>query len=97
VIGISPTGQNKAGRSDAQANRHLMELATGLSRQFRSSSDQPLPFVDIELHQTFAAHFQQQGLACFLIPDIGAFHDFIDLERLLAKRAQDIFSITRHD
>jgi hypothetical protein len=61
------------------------------------SSDQPSPFVDIELHQTFVSHFQQEGLASFLVDDIGAFHDLIDLERLLAERAQDIFSIVQHD
>jgi hypothetical protein len=53
--------------------------------------------VDIELHQAFVAHFQQEGLASFLIHDIGAFHDFVDLERLLAERAQDIFSIIQQD
>jgi hypothetical protein len=53
--------------------------------------------VDIELDQAFVAHFQQQGLARFLIHDIGAFHDFVDLERLLAERAQDIFSIIQQD
>jgi hypothetical protein len=53
--------------------------------------------VDIELHQAFVSHFQQQGLASFLIHDIGAFHDFVDFERLLAERAQDIFSIIQHD
>jgi hypothetical protein len=61
------------------------------------SSDEPSPFVDIELHQAFVSHFQQQGLASFLIHDIGAFHDFVDFERLLAERAQDIFSIIQHD
>jgi len=61
------------------------------------SSDQPSPFVDIELHQTFVSHFQQEGLASFLVDDIGAFHDLIDLERLLAERAQDFFSIIEHD
>ena len=49
--------------------------------------------MNIELYQTFASHFQQEGLADFLIHDIGAFHDLIDFERLLAERAQDIFSI----
>jgi hypothetical protein len=53
--------------------------------------------VDIELHQAFVAHFQQQGLASFLIHDIGAFHDFVDFEGLLAKRPQDVFSIIQHD
>src|SRR6266550_826510 len=64
---------------------------------FSESSDEPSPFVDIELHQAFVSHFQQQGLASFLIHDIGAFHDFVDFERLLAERAQDIFSIIQHD
>jgi hypothetical protein len=36
-------------------------------------------------------------LADFLITDIGAFHDLVDFERLLAERAQDIFSIIQHD
>jgi hypothetical protein len=53
--------------------------------------------VDIELHQAFVSHFQQEGLASFLIHDIGAFHDLVDFERLLAERAQDIFSIIQHD
>jgi hypothetical protein len=53
--------------------------------------------VDIELHQAFVSHFQQEGLASFLIHDIGAFHDFVDFERFLAERAQDIFSIIQHD
>jgi hypothetical protein len=53
--------------------------------------------VNIELYQTFASHFQQEGLAGFLIHDIGAFHDLIDFERLLAERAQDILSVIQHD
>jgi hypothetical protein len=61
------------------------------------SSDEPSPFVDIELNQAFVSHFQQEGLASFLIHDIGAFHDFVDFERLLAERAQDIFSIIQHN
>ncbi len=64
---------------------------------FSESSDEPSPFVDIELHQAFVSHFQQQGLASFLICDIGAFHDFVNLERLLAERIQDILSIIQHD
>jgi succinate dehydrogenase flavin-adding protein (antitoxin of CptAB toxin-antitoxin module) len=36
-------------------------------------------------------------LASFLIRDIGAFHDFVNLERLLAERDHDIFSIIQHD
>ena len=60
-------------------------------------SDEPSSFVNIELYQTFASHFQQEGLADFLIHDIGAFHDLIDFERLLAERAQDILSVIQHD
>jgi hypothetical protein len=63
----------------------------------RASTDQPSAFVDVELHQTFVPHFQQEGLASLLIRNIGAFHNFIDLERLLAERVQDIFSIIQHD
>ena len=59
--------------------------------------DAPSPFVDIELHQAFVSHFQQEGLASFFIHDIGAFHDLVQFERLLAERAQDIFSIIQHD
>jgi hypothetical protein len=34
--------------------------------------------VDIELHQAFVSHFQQEGLASLFIRDIGAFHDIMD-------------------
>ena len=53
--------------------------------------------MDIELHQAFVSHFQQEGLANFFIQDIGAFHDLAHFERLLAERTQDIFSIIQHD
>jgi len=52
--------------------------------------------VNIEFDQAFVSHFQQERLAGFLIQDIGAFHDLVDFERLLAERAQDIFSIIQH-
>jgi len=64
---------------------------------FTKSRDDPSPFVDVELHQAFLSHFQQKGLASFLIHDIGALHDLVDFQRLLAKRAQDIFSIIQHN
>src|SRR6266404_2455004 len=67
------------------------------SQQFRGSSDEPSPIVNIEFHQTFAAHFQKEGLAGFLIDDIGAFHDLVDFERLLAEHTQDILPIIQHD
>ena len=53
--------------------------------------------MDVELDQTFVAHFQKESLASFRIRDIGAPCDLIDCERLLAERAQDIFSIIQHD
>ena len=67
------------------------------SQQFRGSSDEPPPIVNIEFHQTFAAHFQKEGLAGFLIHDIGAFHDLVDFERLLAEHTQDILPIIQRD
>jgi hypothetical protein len=64
---------------------------------FTNSRDDPSPFVDVELHQAFLSHFQQEGLASFLIHNIGALHDLVNFQRLLAKRAQDIFSIIQHN
>jgi hypothetical protein len=61
------------------------------------SSDEPSSFVNIELYQTIFSHFQQKGLARLLVRDIGTFHDFVDFERLLAERAQDILSFIQHD
>jgi hypothetical protein len=34
-------------------------ISAGRSPQFRVSSDEPLPFVDIEHHQAFVPHFQE--------------------------------------
>jgi hypothetical protein len=55
--------------------------------------DRPLAFVDVELHDAFIPHFQQQGLACFIIHDVGALFYLEGLEGLFAKRAQNMFSI----
>ena len=79
-------------------DKHLVKISlwTG-SPQYRGSTDEPSPVVDVELHQPFIAHFQQKGLASFLIHDVGAFHDFVDFERFLAESVQDIFSIIQHD
>jgi hypothetical protein len=52
--------------------------------------------MDVELHQAFISHFHQERLAGFFIRDIGASHDFVDLERFLAKRAQYVLSIVQH-
>jgi hypothetical protein len=72
-------------------------INAGRSPQFHESSDEPSSFVDIELHQAFVSHFQQERLASFFIHDIGAFHDLVHFERLLAERSQNIFSIIQHD
>jgi hypothetical protein len=72
-------------------------INAGRSPQFRKSSDDPSTCVDIEFHQAFVSHFQQEVLASFFIHDIGAFHDLARFERLLAERTQDIFSIIQHD
>ena len=72
-------------------------VSAGRPRHFTKSRDDPSPFVDVELHQASLSHFQQEGLASFLIHDIGALHDLVDFQRLLAKRAQDIFSIIQHN
>jgi hypothetical protein len=72
-------------------------INAGQSPQFHESSDEPSPFMDNELHQAFVSHFQQEGLASFFIHNIGAFHDLVHFERLLAQRVQNIFSIIQHD
>ena len=53
--------------------------------------------MNIELHQAFVSHFQQEGLASFFIQDIGASHNLVHFERLFAERIQDIFSIIQHN
>jgi hypothetical protein len=53
--------------------------------------------VNIELYQTIVSHFEQKRLARLLVRDIGALHDFVDFEWLLAERAQDILSFIQHD
>jgi hypothetical protein len=59
----------------------------------QDSSDQPSPFVYVELHEAFVSHSQQQGLANFLIQDIATFHNLVNFERLLAERIQNVLSI----
>src|SRR5450631_1404637 len=89
--------------SSANSGRYLPRswreerLRLLLSQPFHGSCDEPSSLVNIEFHQALVSHFQQQGLAGFLIHDIGPFHDLVDFERLLAERAQDIFSIIQHD
>jgi hypothetical protein len=77
-------------RNGARLGQHGVPYDMGMCR------GSPV-IVDVELHRAFLSHFQQEGLASFLIHDIGALHDLVDFQRLLAKRAQDIFSIIQHD
>jgi hypothetical protein len=53
--------------------------------------------VNVELCQTIVSHFLQKRLARPLVPNIGAFYDFVDFEWLLAQRARDILSVIQHD
>jgi hypothetical protein len=86
---------------DIRSGRFQFESASAakadIIRACCRSCNEPSPFVDIELHRSFASHFQQERLARFLICNIGAFHDLVDLERLLTERAQDILSIVQHE
>ncbi|MEH2533426.1 hypothetical protein V1277_000189 [Bradyrhizobium sp. AZCC 1588] len=56
-----------------------------------------MTLMDIELHEAFVAHLQKQGLAGFLIGEIGTSHDLVDLKRLFAERIQNILAIFQHD
>ena len=63
---------------------------------FCASSKMPSAAVNIEFHDALVSHFQQEGLASFLVQDIGPSHDLANLERLFAQSAQDIVSIIQH-
>jgi hypothetical protein len=52
--------------------------------------------VNIEFHSTLVSHFQQEGLASFLVRNIGSFHDLVHLERLFAQSTQDFVAIIQH-
>ena len=63
---------------------------------FCSSSEKPSAAVNIEFYSTLISHLQQKGLASFLVRNIGASHDLMNLERLFAQSAQDFRSIIQH-
>src|SRR5271168_3756783 len=63
---------------------------------FCASSKKPSAAVNIEFHSTLVSHFQQKGLASFLVCNIRSSHDLVNLERLFAQSAQDIVSIIQH-
>ena len=56
----------------------------------------PSAAMNIEFHNALVSHFQQEGLASFLVQDIGSSHDLTNLERLFVQSAQDIVSIIQH-
>jgi hypothetical protein len=66
------------------------------SQRCCGSADEPSALVNVKFHQPFIPHLQQQGLAGFLVPDIGALHDLVDFKRLLAEGFQDILPIIQH-
>jgi hypothetical protein len=49
------------------------------------SRSEPIPFVDIELHDAVVTHLQQQRLAIVLILYVYALHDFESFQRLFTK------------
>ena len=63
---------------------------------FCASSKMPSAAMNIEFHNALVSHFQQEGLASFLVQDIGSSHDLTNLERLFVQSAQDIVSIIQH-
>jgi hypothetical protein len=74
----------------------LRSKAKSFFGTFYASSKKPSAAVNIEFHNTLVSHFQQEGLASFLVRDIGSSHDLANLERLFAQSVQDIVSIVRH-
>jgi hypothetical protein len=53
--------------------------------------------MDVEFHDAFIPHFQQQGLARFIVDDVGALFYLEGLEGLFAKCTQYMFSIIQHE
>jgi hypothetical protein len=63
---------------------------------FCASSKKPSAAVNIEFHNALVPHSQQEGLASFLVGNIGSFHDLMHLEWLFAKSTQDFVAIIEH-
>src|ERR1700742_1098163 len=70
--------------------------APGSVGALRDLRQMPTAAVNIEFHNTLVPHFQQKRLASFLVRDIGALHDLMDLERLFAQGTQDIVAVIQH-
>jgi hypothetical protein len=71
-------------------------IIAGRTAQFHESSDE-LALCGYRTSPSFVSHFQQEGLASFLIQNIGALHNLGHFERLLAERIQYVFSIIQQD
>jgi hypothetical protein len=56
------------------------------------SPNEPTPTVDVEFHQSFITHFQQEGLACLLIWDIGTLHNLKKLKGF-SRSASKVFCL----
>jgi hypothetical protein len=82
-------------RLNPECSQHPLQGKTAFGT-FCASSKKPSAAVNIEFHSTLVSHFQQEGLASFLVHDIGSSHDLTNLERLFAQSAQDIVSIIQH-
>jgi hypothetical protein len=71
-------------------------LGAAIEATVSASSENPSAAVNIEFHSALVSHLQQEGLASFLVRNIGPFHDLMNLERLFAQSAQDILAIIQH-
>ena len=80
------------GKRSAQRDRGASRCPGPARRQYSRPKRRGL----CKLHQAFVTHLQEEGLARFLLRDVGAFHDFVDFERLLAQGGQDIVSIIQY-
>jgi hypothetical protein len=63
---------------------------------FGTLSKKPSAAVNIEFYSTLVPHFQEEGLASFLVRNIGSSHDLMNLERLFTQSTQDLGSIIQH-
>jgi hypothetical protein len=111
IEGRLPRGTGVERLRDLPAKRSRQSEALGLNPEcslapdlrekaffgtFCASSKMPSAAMNIEFQNALVSHFQQEGLASFLVQDIGSSHDLMNLERLFVQSAQDIVSIIQH-
>jgi hypothetical protein len=85
VAPLVEIGAEEAFPRERKALRRWKSLSKFSILHGRGSGDEPLAFVNVELHCAFIPHFQQKRLARFLIRDIRALHYLEDLLRLFAQ------------